>query len=527
MSTAEGMAGPERPAGRPSTPASNARSATGATPGSGPIAGRRRYVVVVVCSMSLFMTYLDSSALNVALPTIHRDLHAGVSDLQWIADAYLLVLASLLMLSGSIGDRFGRRRTFTTGLLLFTLGSALCSVAPTVGSLIGFRMAQALGGCLLVPASLSIIRQVFTDATERARAVGIWSAIFGLGIAAGPIIGGALVSSVGWRSVFWVNIPIGLVTSTVARRILPRSRAAHPRAFDPAGQVLMIVLFSTLTYGVIEGPVSGWGSDLIIGVFCAGGAALLALLAVERRRAEPLLEAHFFRSPPFSAATIIAVASFIAFSGFLFVNTLYLQDVRGDSALLAGTTILPTTFTVALCSLVTGRLMGRFGARVPLTLGGICIAAGGALLLDLDPHTTIVHLVISYAVLGCGFGLINPPITHTGVSGMPPERAGVASAITSSSRQFGNVLGVAIMGSMVSATALGSGDITGAAAQRFTSSSHLSWMVLLGCGVACTLTALTCTGRRGLAAAARVYRDDAHQPTSGVRDGPVTATSGN
>jgi EmrB/QacA subfamily drug resistance transporter len=468
--------------------------------------------------MSLFMTYLDSSALNVALPTIHRDLHAGVSDLQWIADAYLLVLASLLMLSGSIGDRFGRRRAFTIGLVVFTLGSALCSAAPTVGSLIGFRMAQALGGCLLVPASLSIIRNVFTDARERARAVGIWSAIFGLGIAAGPIIGGALVSNVGWRSVFWVNVPIGLVAAALARRILPESRATRPRAFDPIGQVLMIVLFATVTYGVIEGPVSGWASGRSIATFCAGGVALVALLAVERRRVEPLLEAHFFRSPQFSAATFIAVACFIAFSGFLFVNTLYLQEVRGDSALLAGTTILPTTVTVAACALVTGRLMGRFGARMPLSVGGICIAIGGALLLDLEPRTSLVQLVIAYGVLGCGFGLINPPITHTGVSGMPPERAGVASAITSSSRQFGSVLGVAIMGSMVSATALGTGNVTGAAAIRFTTSSHLSWMVLVACGVACTLTALTCTGRWGLAAAARVYRDEPHPVTSGAHE---------
>jgi EmrB/QacA subfamily drug resistance transporter len=483
----------------PATPAGTTRS-----PES------RRYPVLVICSMTLFMTYLDSSALNVALPTIHLDLHAGVADLQWVADAYLLVLASLLMLSGSIGDRFGRRRLFTAGLLVFTLGSAMCSAAPTVGALIAFRMVQALGGCLLVPASLSIVRQVFTDPAERARAIGVWSAIFGLGIAAGPIIGGALVSSVGWRSVFWVNIPVGLVTWQLARHVVPESRAVRGRKLDPVGQLLMVIMFAAVTYGLIEGPTMGWGSAVIVGMFCVASVSLVVLLAVERGRDEPLLEAHFFRSPPFSAATAIAVASFLALSGFLFVNTLYLQDVRGDSALAAGTSILPATAAIAVCAVGAGRLVGSLGPRVPLALGGACIAAGGALLLGLDPRTSFLLLVASYTLLGCGFGLVNPPITHTGVSGMPSERAGVASAITSASRQLGNVLGVAVMGSMVSATTLGSGRLAGAAAGRFTTDSHLSWAVLFACGVVCTLVALAFTGRRGMRAAARVYQDEPH-----------------
>ena len=483
----------------------------------------RRYAVLFICSMTLFMTYLDSSALNVALPTIHLDLHAGVADLQWVADAYLLVLASLLMLSGSIGDRFGRRRLFTAGLLVFTLGSALCSVAPTVGALVAFRMVQALGGCMLVPASLSIVRQVFTDPVERARAIGVWSGIFGLGIAAGPIIGGALVSSVGWRSVLWANIPVGLVTWQLARRVVPESRAARGRKLDPAGQLLMALVLATVTYGLIEGPTMGWSSAVIVGMFCAAGVGLVALLAAERRRDEPLLEAHFFRSPPFSAATAIAVASFLALSGFLFVNTLYLQDVRGDSALVAGISILPATAAIAVCAVGAGRLVGRVGPRVPLALGGACIAAGGVLLLGVDPHTSSLLLAASYTLLGSGFGLVNPPITHTGVSGMPSERAGVASAITSASRQLGNVLGVAVMGSMVSATTLGSGRLAGAVAGRFTTGSRLAWAVLVACGVVCTLTALAFTGRRGMRAAARVYQDEPHAVVGArVRDRPLS-----
>ncbi len=468
----------------------------------------RRYAVLTICSMSLFMTYLDSTALNVALPTIHRDLHANVADLQWVADAYLLVLASLLMLSGSIGDRFGRRRAFSTGLVLFTVGSALCSVAPSVGTLIGFRMAQAVGGCLLIPASLSIIRQVFTDPAERARAIGVWSAIFGLGVATGPIIGGALVSGAGWRSIFWVNIPVGAVTWYATRKTVPESSVAGRRALDPAGQVLMIAGFASITYALIEGPSSGWGSGAILATFTVGGASLAAFVLVERRQKEPLVEAHFFRSPPFAAATVIAVASFLALAGFLFVNTLYLQDVRGDSAFLAGVSILPTTACVALCGLVGGRLVGRFGPRVPLVLSGAGIVAGGSLLLGLSPGTSPQRLIAAYVLLGCGFGLVNPPITHTAVTGMPPERAGVASAISSVTRQVGNVLGVAVMGSMIGAASLGSSRLRGTAALRFTADSHLAWAVLVGCGAVCLLTALAFTGRWGVRAAARVYQDE-------------------
>ena len=245
-------------------------------------------------------------------------------------------------------------------------------------------------------------------------------------------------------------------------------------------------------------------------MFCAGAIGLVALLAYERRRDEPLLETHFFRSPPFSAATAIAVTSFLALSGFLFVNTLYLQDVRGFSALGAGTSLLPATAAIAACSVVAGRLVGRFGPRVPLTLGGVCILVGGTPLLGLGPHTRLLRLGASYVLLGCGFGLVNPPITQTAVSGMPPERAGVASAIASTSRQMGNVLRVAVMGSMVSATALGSRRLTGAAATKFTTASHLSWAMLVTCGAVCTVIALACTGRRGTRAASRVYQDEPH-----------------
>lgn len=453
------------------------------------------------------MTYVDSTILNVALPTIEHQFRVGIADLQWVADAYLLVLASLLMLAGSVADRIGRRRVFMTGLLLFSTGSLLCSLAPSVGMLIAFRMVQAVGGCMLTPVSLSIVRQVFTDPAERARAIGIWSAIFGLGVATGPIIGGVLVFAVGWRSVFWVNVPVGMGAWLLARRYLPESRAPVPRQVDVAGQLLVIVLLAAPTYGVIEGASLGWGSAPIAAAFALGGAALIGLLIVEHRRFQPLLELRFFRSPPFSAANTIAVVSFFVLSGFLFVNMLYLQEVRGESALVAGISLLPATTVIAGCSLLAGRLVARLGPRLPLTAAGLCLAGGAAVLVGLTPTTPYAMLVVSYVVLGVGFGLVNPPITNTAVSGMPREQAGVASAIASTSRQVGNVLGVAIMGSMVTSSAFRTGRLAPRAAAAFTAASHLPWILAAASGLACALIAILFTGPRGVRAATKVYQD--------------------
>ena len=243
-------------------------------------AGRRlRLVVLLICSSSLFITYLDSTILNVALPTIQADLHSSLAGLQWISDAYLLVVASLLLLSGSMADRFGRKRLFLVGLFGFSLGSLLCSLAPDTGSLIALRMLQGVGGSMLTPVSLSIVRNVFTDPRERAQALGIWSGIFGVAAACGPVIGGVLVSEVGWRSVFWVNVPIGVAMILAARRYVPESRAPHPRRVDVPGQLLMIALLGTLTYAVIQGPDSGWTSAPILALFAVSLAAAVAFAA--------------------------------------------------------------------------------------------------------------------------------------------------------------------------------------------------------------------------------------------------------
>jgi EmrB/QacA subfamily drug resistance transporter len=457
---------------------------------------QQRLVVLLICSSSLFMTYLDSTILNVALPTLQTSLHASLADLQWVADAYLLVLACLLLLSGSMADRFGRKRLFLIGLAGFSLGSLLCSLAPNVGSLIALRMLQALGGSMLTPVSLSIVRNTFTDARERAQALGIWSGIFGLATACGPVAGGILVSEVGWRSVFWVNVPIGVAMLIAARRFVPESRAPRPRRVDVPGQLLMIVFLGTLTYAVIQGPAYGWASEPILALFAIAAVAVTAFVALERTRAEPLLDPRFFRSPPFTGASVIAVMSFVVLAGFLFVIMLYLQQGRGDSPLRAGLALLPATAIMAVAAPVAGHLTARRGPLIPLAVSGILMAGGSMMLLGLQPATSYGQLVLAFVVLGAGLGLVNPPITNAGVSGMPPEQAGVASAVISSSRQFGQVLGVAVMGAMLTSgyhARLAAGVARPAA---LSAATNAPWLLAAACGVLVAVTGMVTTRSR-------------------------------
>ena len=471
----------------------------------GPQGRRLRLVVLLICSSSLFMAYLDSTILNVALPTLQRDLHASLPELQWVADAYLLVLASILLLSGAAADRLGRKKLFLIGLTGFSLGSLLCSLAPNVGTLIALRMVQAIGGSMLTPVSLSIVRNVFTDARERAQAMGIWSGIFGIAVACGPVVGGILVSEVGWRSVFWVNVPVGAVMLVLARRYVPESRAPRPRRVDVPGQLLMIVLLGSLTYAVIEGPAAGWASVQTLALFGLAAASLAAFIAVERRLREPLLELRFFRGPMFSGAAVIAVLAFTALSGFLFIATLYLQQVRGDSPLHAGLELLPATAVMAVAAPVAGQIDGRRGPRIPLVASGLLIAAGAAVLLLMSPSTPYWVLAVAFAMTGAGQGLVNPPVTNAGVSGMPPAQAGVAGAVISSTRQLGNVLGVAVMGAMLASGLAGAARGGPARDHAFTLATHAPWALAVGCGLLTAVVGWVMTSTRARAREAAAF----------------------
>jgi len=449
---------------------------------------RRRLLVLAICCMSLLIVSLDNTVLNVALPAMQKELHASVAGLQWTIDAYTLVLASLLMLAGSTADRIGRRRVFQAGLVLFTIGSALCSLAPNLTSLVVFRMVQAVGGSMLNPVAMSIITNTFTAPRERARAIGVWGGVVGISMAAGPIVGGLLVDSVGWRSIFWVNVPVGIAALLLTFRYVPESRAPKARRPDPVGQLLVIALLGSLTYAIIEAPSSPVTHTLTLGAIAL--VALLALLRYEPRRAEPLIDLRFFRSAPFSGATVVAISAFAALSGFLFLSTLYLQNVRGLDALHAGLWMLPMAVMCFVCAPLSGRLVGSRGPRFSLLTAGIAMTASGLLFAAFEAETSNVTLVIGYVLFGLGFGFVNAPITNTAVSGMPRAQAGVAAAVASTSRQIGGTLGVAVIGAV-----LASGVNRGPYREVFVQAARPGWWILTGCGVAVlTLGAFT-TGR--------------------------------
>jgi EmrB/QacA subfamily drug resistance transporter len=466
--------------------------------GQGELSRNRRLLVLAICSMSLLIVGLDTTIVNVALPAIHRSLHASLSGLQWTIDAYTLVLASLLMLCGSTADRIGRRRVFQTGLAVFSLASLLCALAPSLGLLVAFRVLQAIGGAMLNPVAMSIVRNVFEDPRERAQAIGVWGAVFGISMALGPVVGGLLVDSISWRAVFIVNVPIGLIAIGLTAAFVPESRADRARRIDPAGQLLVIAALASLTYAIIEGRSAGWGFAPILALFAFSATCFAALVRYELRRDEPLLEIRFFRSAPFSGASAIAICVFAAIGGFLFLNTLYLQDVRGLSPLHAGLYTLPMAGMMFVCSPVSGRLVGRRGARLPLLLGGLAILAGALMLTRLAPGTSEFYLFGAYLIFGFGSGMINPPITNTAVSGMPSAQAGVAAAVASTSRQVGMTLGVAVVG------AVAGGAVTGELGKGFATASHPGWWIIAALGLAVFLlgAASTTAWAQGTARAA-------------------------
>jgi EmrB/QacA subfamily drug resistance transporter len=315
-------------------------------------------------------------------------------------------------------------------------------------------------------------------------------------MAAGPLVGGLLVDSVGWRSIFWINLPVGLAALLLTWRYVPESRAPKPRRPDPVGQLLVIALLGSLTYAIIEAPSAGWTSPRILAFAALTVCALAGLLVYEPRRAEPLIDLRFFHSAPFSGATAIAVSAFAALSGFLFLNTLYLQNVRGLTALHAGLYMLPMAALAFVCAPLSGRLVGSRGPRLPLLVAGAAMLACGLLFAAFDAETRTVLLFTGYVLFGLGFGMVNAPITNTAVSGMPRSQAGVAAAVASTSRQIGGTLGVAVIGAVLAAGVAGTGSPRGAAyATAFVDASKPAGWIITGCGVSVLLVGALTSGR--------------------------------
>jgi len=457
---------------------------------------RRRFGILAICCTSIFVVVMDISIVNVALPAMRRDLHASMTGLQWTVDAYTLVLASFLVLAGSAADRFGRRRIFGAGLASFGLGSLLCSLAPGIGWLIAARAVQAAGGTMLNPVAMSIVAATFPGRAERARAIGVFGSVSGLSLALGPILGGALVDGLGWRSIFWVNVPVVAAAIVCTALFVPESRAARARRFDPVGQALVILVLGSIVYAIIESSGLGWTSPVILGLLVVAALGVLGILTYEPRRVDPLLELRLFRSVPFSAAIGMALFGLCAFGAFLFVTTLYLQDVRALPALTAGLCLLPVGIMIVVLSPLTGRLVGTYGPRLPLVVSGAALVLGGGASVWLGPATPLPAVLAVYLPFGIALGTINPPITNSAISGMPTSMAGVAASLASVGRQTGTTLGVAISGTIVG-SALARGGMA------FTSAAHAVWWMVLGLGLGILVLGLVSTGRWALGTAAR------------------------
>ncbi len=407
-------------------------------------------VALVAICLGYFMTILDTTIVNVALPDIAKGLGAGVAGLQWVVDGYALVFAALLLSGGALGDRFGGKEVFLAGLALFSAASALCGVAPTLGLLVAFRMIQGLGAALLVPTSLVLLRHTFVDTGARARATGVWGGIAGIAAAAGPVLGGVLVAALSWRSVFLINVPIGILGALLTLRFVAPTPRLPRRGFDPLAQAAGIVALACLTFAVIEGGARGWRSPLILGALGVFVLATAAFIAIEWRGASPMLPLGLFGNPSFAAPTVVGFLINFGFYGQLFVINLFFQQVWGYSPLLAGLALLPESGVVALSSFLSGRVTGRAGPRLPMVIG-LVVGGVGLLALILVGATT-AYIVLCALLIAIGFGMsfTMPAMTAAVMEAAPSERAGIASAVLNASRQVGGVLGVALLGALVS-----------------------------------------------------------------------------
>ncbi|MBV8959574.1 MAG: DHA2 family efflux MFS transporter permease subunit, partial [Actinobacteria bacterium] len=378
-----------------------------------PFAGpdkRQKILVLLTMCFALFMAMLDNTVVNVALPTISRKLGAGVSGLQWVVDGYVLAFASLLLTGGILGDRYGRKKIFILGLFGFTGASLLCGLSSSTGQLVAFRALQGIGASLLLPGTLSIITNTF-PVEERAQAIGIWAGVSGIALALGPTAGGWLVEHAGWASVFFLNVPIGLLGVVVASRVVPESTSPNARKLDVPGLLLGTGALFSITYALIEANQKGWGDTLILSALALSGWLLLAFIVWEARNPDAMVPTGLFRIPAFATGSVVAFAISVAMFGTFFFFSLYLQIVRGYSAFQAGLRFLPLTAMIVFVAPQAGRAAQRWGSRWPLTFG-LTLAGTGLLLLSRISTTTNYGLVVPILMtMGIGMGSTMTPMT--------------------------------------------------------------------------------------------------------------------
>ena len=403
--------------------------------------------LAVIC-IGYFLVILDATVTNVALPSIGRELHGSITGLQWVVDAYTLSFAALLLTGGALAERLGGRRVFAAGLALFAAASAACALAPALGVLVAARLAQGAGAAMLVPSSLLLLQAAYRDPRARARALGLWGAIAGAGAAAGPVVGGLLVSAWSWRGVFVLNLPFALAALAAVPRFTPLT-PPRPRAVDLGGQVLAVVALGTLTAALVAAGRLGWTSPLVVGGCCVSAAAWAGFAAVEHRSADPMLPLGLLRRPGFRSGAAVGLLINLGFYGQLFLLSLYFQDVRGYSALRTGLALLPEAVLLMIASVVSGRLMAHTGPRVPMLTGLLLGGAGLLAMAVAGAHSPYLMLAVPMIAAGSGMALTVPAATSSVLESAPPDRGGVASAVVNAARQAGGVLGVAILGSLV------------------------------------------------------------------------------
>jgi EmrB/QacA subfamily drug resistance transporter len=410
---------------------------------------RRRWWILLTLCLSLVIITLDNTILNVALPTLVRELDATNSQLQWIIDSYTLVFAGLLLTAGSLGDRFGRKGALQIGLVVFATGSGISALATSPDQLIATRALMGIGGAFIMPATLSILTNVF-PAEERGRAIGVWAGVSGLGVALGPLIGGFLVERFGWQEIFTVNLPIAALALGAGAVLVPTSKDPTAPRLDPAGALLSVLGLIALVFALIEAPVKGWGDPLILGAFALAAALLAAFAWWELRIDHPMLDVGFFRNPRFTAASAAVTLVFFAMFGYSFLLTQYFQFVLGYGAAEAGIRMLPLAVTLMVVAPLSSRIVERVGTKAVVTTGLALVTLSLLAQTGLTAGSSYGDVVWRMMLLALGMGLTMAPATESIMGSLPLAKAGVGSAVNDTTRQVGGALGVAIIGSALS-----------------------------------------------------------------------------
>jgi EmrB/QacA subfamily drug resistance transporter len=409
---------------------------------------RRKPLILISLLLAAFVINLDTTIVNIALPTLVRELHASNSQLQWVVDAFNLLFAASVLAAGSLSDRFGRKRMLLAGLSVFGLASLAGGLTASPGQLIAARAVMGVGAAMVFPSTLSLLTNAFTERRERALAIGLWGAITGVAIALGPIVGGWLLQAFGWRSIFFAMTPIAAIAGVLAIAYVPSSRDPDAPRSDRAGFALSTAMIGLLVYTIIEAPNHGWGSARTLGSFAVTAAFAAAFVAWERRTEHPMLDLSLFGNPRFTAASASVAISFFALSGFIFLVTQYFQFLKGYGPLSTGVRLLPVASCVAISSILGTRLAVRLGTKLVVASGLFLMAAFYVWVTTTSAATSYVTLAAQMVVLGTGIGLTSAPATEAIMGVVPKAKAGVGSAVNDATRLLGGTLGVAVIGSV-------------------------------------------------------------------------------